>query len=95
MLTLVVLVQLKTVGFHKQSMQVTPFLDSYKPVKEVMVARCGTVWTSPDTGREYLLVGDQMLWFSSEMDHSLINPNQIHEYGLQCTTTLFKATVWH
>jgi hypothetical protein len=35
---------------------VTPFLDSYEPVKEVMVARCGTVWTSPNTGREYLLV---------------------------------------
>jgi hypothetical protein len=47
-----------------------------------MVARCGTVWTSPDTGCEYLLVSDQMLWFGSQMDHSLINPNQIREYGL-------------
>jgi len=62
--------------------EVTPFLDSYKPVKAVMVARCGTVWTSPDTGREYLLVGDQMLWFGSQMEHSLINPNQIREYGV-------------
>jgi hypothetical protein len=40
---------------------VTPFLDLYEPVKEVMVARCGTVWTSPNTGHEYLLVSDQML----------------------------------
>jgi hypothetical protein len=47
-----------------------------------MVARCGTVWTSPNTGHEYLLVSDQMLWFGSQMDHSLINPNQIHEYGI-------------
>jgi hypothetical protein len=62
--------------------KVTPFLDSYEPVKEVMVTRCGTVWTSPDTGHEYLLVGDQMLWFGSQMDHALINPNQIREYGL-------------
>jgi hypothetical protein len=62
--------------------EVTPFLDLYEPVKEVMVTRCGTVWTSPDTGHESLLVGDQMLWFSSQMDHSLINPNQICEYGL-------------
>jgi hypothetical protein len=23
-----------------------------------------------------------MLWFGSQMDHSLINPNQIHEYGI-------------
>jgi hypothetical protein len=59
-----------------------PFLDSYEPIKEVMVARCGTVWTSPNTGQEYLLVIDQMLWFGSQMEHSLINPNQIHEYGI-------------
>jgi hypothetical protein len=62
--------------------EVTPFLDSYAPVKEIMVARCSTVWTSPDTGREYLLVGDQMLWFGTQMSHSLINPNQIREYGI-------------
>jgi hypothetical protein len=62
--------------------KVTPFLDSYEPVKEVTVARCGTVWTSPDTGCEYLLVGDQMLWFGTQIAHSLINPNQIREYGI-------------
>ncbi len=67
--------------FTNEVCKVTPFLDSYELVKEVMVARCGTVWTSPNTGQEYLLVGDQMLWFGSQMDHSLINPNQIHEYG--------------
>jgi hypothetical protein len=37
---------------------------------------------SPNTGQEYLLVSDQMLWFGSQMDHSLINLNQIHEYGI-------------
>jgi hypothetical protein len=61
--------------------KVTLFLDSYDLVKEVMVVRCSTIWTS-DTGHEYLLVGDQMLWFGNQMNHSLINPNQIHEYGL-------------
>ena len=62
--------------------EVTPFLDSYEPVKEVLVARCCSVWTSPQTGTEYLLVGDQMLWFGSQLGHSLINPNQIREYGI-------------
>jgi hypothetical protein len=61
---------------------VKQFLDSYEPVNEAMVTRCGRVWTSPNTGDEYLLVGDQMLWFRSQMDYSLINPNQIHEYGI-------------
>jgi hypothetical protein len=71
---------------------VTPFLDSYEPVKEIIVARCGTVSTSPNTGIEYLLVGDQMLWFRSQMDHSLINPNQIHEYGILVYDTPFSQS---
>ena len=62
--------------------EVSPFLDSYQPVQEVPLARCGTVWTSQETGREYLLVGDQMLWFGNKLQHSLINPNQIREYGI-------------
>jgi hypothetical protein len=31
---------------------------------------------------EYLLVGDQMLWFGSSLPNSLINPNQLRAYGL-------------
>jgi hypothetical protein len=73
---------LAIIGFYNEVCKVTPFLDSYEPVKEVMVARCGTVWTSPNTGCEYLLVGDQMLRFVSQMDHSLTDPNQIREYGI-------------
>ena len=61
---------------------VSPFLNAYAPVKEIPVGRCCTVWTCNDTGREILLVADQMLWFGSQMEHSLINPNQIREYGL-------------
>jgi hypothetical protein len=61
---------------------VTLFLDSYELVKEVMVAMCGTAWMSPNTGLEYLLVGDQMLWFRNQVDHLLINLNQICEYGI-------------
>jgi hypothetical protein len=57
-----------------------------------MVERCGTVWTSPNTGHEYLLVGDQMLWFRSQMDHSLINPNQIHEYGIPVYDNTFSQS---
>ena len=61
---------------------VSPFLNTYAPVKEIPVGRCCTVWTCNNTGREVLLAADHMLWFGSQMEHSLINPNQIHEYGL-------------
>ena len=62
--------------------EVTPFLDSYEPITEIPLARCGTVWTDPLTTQDYLLVGDQMLWFGSQLSNSLLNPNQIRAYGV-------------
>ena len=56
--------------YAKRIYEVAPFLDSKEPVKEVMVAQC---WTSPCG--PYLETG-------SQMEHSLINPNQIREYGI-------------
>jgi hypothetical protein len=40
---------------------VNPFLASYQPVQEILVARCCTVWTNQNTSMEYFLVADQML----------------------------------
>ena len=44
---------------------VSPFLNTYAPEKEIPVGQCCTVWTCNDTGHETLLVADQMLWFGS------------------------------
>lgn len=81
----------KLMNTRNEICEVAPFLDSYEPVKEVMVAQCCTVWTSTETGQEYLLVCDQMLWFGSQMEHSLINPNQIREYGIPVCDNPFNA----
>ena len=35
---------------------------------------------SDQTGVDYLLVGDQMLWFGTRLPNSLLNPNQIRAY---------------
>ena len=39
---------------------VSPFLNTYAPVQEILVARCCNVWKD-DEGKDYLLVGDEML----------------------------------
>ena len=46
--------------------EVSPFLNTYTPVKEIPVARCCNVWTD-DEGKEYLLAGDKMLWFGTAL----------------------------
>jgi hypothetical protein len=55
-------------------------LDLYKAVVEVPVTKCGTAWTSPKTGKEYLLVADQMLWFRVHLHKSLMNLNQLYTF---------------
>ena len=76
--------------FTGQICEVAPFLDTYDPVQEIPIARCCTVWTSEDDGTEYLLVGDEMLWFGTKLKHSLINPNQIRAYGIQVDDNPYK-----
>ena len=67
--------------FTGEICELSPFFNTYAPLKEISVARCCTV--CPDNeGKEYLLVGDEMLWFGTTLDNSLINPNQICAYGL-------------
>ena len=70
--------------------EVSPFLSTYNLVQEVLIARCRTVWTS-DKGKEYLLVGDEMLWFGNTLANSLINPNQLRAYGILVKEDPFNA----
>jgi hypothetical protein len=58
---------------------VNPFLNSY-------------VWTDQTDSMEYLLVGDQTLWFGTLLPYSLINPNQIWAYGLPVNDDPFDLT---
>ena len=70
--------------------EVSPFLKTYAPVPDIPVARCCTVWTD-DKGKQYLLVGDKILWFGTALDNSLINPNRIRAYGLSINDDPFNA----
>ena len=59
-------------------------------MQEVLIARCCTVWTS-DENKEYLLVGDEMLWFGNTIANMLINPNQLRAYSLLVKDDPFNA----
>ena len=73
-----------------QICDVSPFLGSYEPVKEIPVAQCYTVWTDDTTGMDYLLVADEMLWFGTTLQHSLLNPNQIGHFGVPVNDNPFE-----
>lgn len=67
--------------FTGDTVEVTPFSESYAPMTNIPVATCATLITT-ESGRDYLLIGNEMLWFGSALKRSLINPNQLRMHGI-------------
>ena len=63
-------------------------------MKEIPVARVSTVWMEPTNSREYLIVGDQFLWFGKMMNHYLINTNQVRELNIPVHNNPSNAAVF-
>ena len=70
--------------------EVSPFLNTYAPLQETQMERCCTVWTDEKV-KEYILVDDEMLWFGTALQNSLIKPNQIRDYGILINDDPFNA----
>lgn len=66
--------------FTGDTVEVSPFTDSYKAMKDIPVATCASLITS-ESGQDYLLVGHEMLFFGQALKRSLLNPNQIRLSG--------------
>ena len=82
----------KLVSLSSEVFKDSPFLESYKPVKEISLVRVSTVWMDPNTSREYLIVGDQFICFVTIMNHPLINPNQVRIFNILVQYNPFDVT---
>ena len=58
-----------------QVCDVKGFHNDYEAMKDIPVCQAATLWTADD-GRKYILIINEGLFFGSQLDHSLINPNQ-------------------
>ena len=67
-----------------QSCDVSPFLDSYGAVEDVLIASGATAWTNQDTGITHILVVHLGLWFGTKMPSLLMNPNhtRVHDFSV-------------
>ena len=74
-----------------QTCSVVPFSASYDPMNDVQVATCLTAYTD-EYGRTWILVFNEVLWFGTTMDHSLINPNQMRMTGTSVSDDPFDST---
>ncbi len=64
-----------------QVCNVSGFHEGFDQLTDVPIVDAGTGWIHPETGKIYILIIKQGLWMP-DMDHSLINPNQIRDFGI-------------
>ena len=60
---------------------VSPFLSKYTNTDNVEICTAENTWKIY-TGKVYILVFGQGLWFGDRMYRSLINPNQCRSFGI-------------
>lgn len=72
----------RPVEYTGEQVEVQPYSKEYAAIRDIPIAKCATVWTDQETGIDWLLLADQMLWFGDRLDHSLLNPNQMREFGI-------------
>ena len=59
---------------------VSPYMDDYEAIKSFPIATAGTPWTSTENGETYILVFHEGLWMGDQMEHSVLNPNQLQHF---------------
>lgn len=58
------------------------FHDEMMPIRNIPIATCATAYDHPQLQETIILLFHEALYFGKDMDHSLINPNQIRANGL-------------
>jgi hypothetical protein len=71
----------------KKVCNVGGFHDSMKTIKGVPVGTCATAYDHPELQETIILCFPQALYFGKDMEHSLINPNQLRDYGIRVDST--------
>ena len=74
---------------------VSPYADSYEPIRNVPIVTGATAVTSSSTGMTYILVFNEAIWMGDLLDHSLINPNQLRSYGIEVQDNPFGDVRMH
>ncbi|KAL7540871.1 hypothetical protein ACHAXR_010448 [Thalassiosira sp. AJA248-18] len=76
-----------------QTCEVKGFHNSFDAISNVPIATVATAWTNPQSGATYILIFNESLYFGEQMDHSLINPNQLRTCGLPVYGTILSPPI--
>ena len=68
--------------FTQRAADVYAYIKDIAPIVGVPIVSGATAWDDPFTRQTYILMINEGLYYGNNMDHSLINPNQIRAYGI-------------
>ena len=72
----------KLISLSGESFDVYPYTEKGYGSGEVSFGTCATIWKH-ESGREFVLILNKALWFGTQIERSLINPNQLRYLGCQ------------
>ena len=73
--------------YSGKQVTVSGFSDEREKFSNVPIATLATAYDCPNTGRTWILVFNQFLYFGDRMNHSLICPNQLRDFGVKVYDT--------
>ena len=79
--------------FTQRAADVYAYIKDIAPIVGVPIVSGATAWDDPVTGQTYILVINEGLYYGNKMDHSLINPNQIRDYGIPLWDNAYDKTI--
>jgi len=66
-----------------RTVTVSPYTSEYAPRKGIRIALAAFLWEDAESGKGYILIVHEALYFGDELEHSLLNPNQIRDNGIR------------
>ncbi|EJK66765.1 hypothetical protein THAOC_12279 [Thalassiosira oceanica] len=74
---------MRAIRLTGQYCNVKPFHDKLGTMERVPIASCITAWDHPSNGKTYIFFFHECLYFGPGLDDSLINPNQVRDFGIE------------
>ena len=69
-------------SFIWRECEVSPYADSYESIKKVPIVTGATGYTSPISGKRLILIFNEALGLGDQMQHILLNPNQLRSFAM-------------
>ena len=82
-------------SYTDREYDVSPYSETYESIKGVPIVTGATSWTYETTGLTYILVFHEALWMGDSLDNSLVNPNQLWNFGIAVQDNPFDTTQMH